>query len=64
MWIKTQGGYLLNLDNVDYVICNDEYTKAVHSSGQRHTTHIISEGNCLDDISNGLNRGYNYMEVR
>lgn len=64
MWIKTQGGYLLNLDKVDYVICNDEYTKAVHSSGQRHTTHIISEGNTLDSIYDNINRGTKIMEVR
>ena len=62
MWIKTQGGYLLNLDRVDYVYCDGGYTKAQRVDST--ALHIISEGNCLDDIANGLNRRYDYMEVR
>lgn len=65
MWIKTIGGYLLNLDNVDY-ICYEEssgYTKAYH---REHVcvTHIISDKNILDSIYDNIARGTKIMEVR
>ena len=62
MWIKTQGGYLLNLDNVEYVRYDDvsDTTFAVSD----FITHAICEGNCLDNLCNAINRRYDFMEVR
>ena len=62
MWIKTQGGYLLNLDRVDYVYCDGGYTKAQRVDST--ALHIISEGNIIDNISDNIIRGTKIMEVR
>jgi hypothetical protein len=60
MWIKTKGGYLLNTDNVEYIIYNDGNT---YASGLG-LDHIIADYDCVDYIFDNLNRGAAVMEVR
>lgn len=66
MWIKTQGGYLLNLDNVDYVQYEGGCTRARNTNDNPvfGTTHIISDKNIIDAIYDNIARGTKIMEVR
>jgi hypothetical protein len=62
MWIKTRGGYLLNLDEVDYVCYENGYMKARYNDSL--CTHIICEGDYTDNLMSAINRGTKIMEVR
>ena len=62
MWIKTQGGYLLNLDKVEFVNYND--TADVTFANGDKLPHLICEGNIIDNISDNIIRGTKIMEVR
>jgi hypothetical protein len=59
MWIKTKGGYLLNIDNVDFVHEMDGNTYAFIGK-QRF---LITNENIINRISNNLRRGTTIMEV-
>lgn len=64
MWIKTQGGYLLNLDKVEFVIY-DSGDNNTYAYGKDHNCyHIISEGNCVNNVRDGISSGAKIMEVR
>ena len=62
MWIKTEGGYLLNTDMIEYIFV-DEVTKATYAHCDK-LSHMISKGDIVDRIANGLSRDIKLMEVR
>lgn len=62
MWIKTQGGYLLNLDNVEYVRYDEVSDNTFATSDL--ITHVICEGDGVDVIMDNIIRGTKIMEVR
>lgn len=59
MWIRTQGGYLLNLDRTDFIRTEDNLTLA-YTSG---TTHIIAEGDITEAILGAVRCNTNVLEV-
>lgn len=64
MWIKTQGGYLLNLDNVEFIIYDSGNDNTYAYGGSDTRFYIIGEGNRVDSVYENLNRGTKIMEVR
>jgi hypothetical protein len=64
MWIKTQGGYLLNLDKVQHIYYEEpeNYTYA-HTPTFPHT-HIIGTGDLTTTITDAIMCGTKIMEVR
>jgi hypothetical protein len=65
MWIRTQGGYLLNLDKMEHIGYNPMFDKtmAYDTSHKPEGTHVIAEGNHLETITNNIARGTAIMEV-
>ena len=61
MWIKTQGGYLLNVDRLDYFIYNDS-TDVTYGYAQG-VAHAIAKGNIVEDILGNLGKIAMVMEV-
>jgi hypothetical protein len=61
MWIKTQGGYLLNLNRVDFINYDNttDYTYA-HSGNM---SHILCEGDVTTIMANAIMRGTKFMEA-
>ena len=64
MWIKTQGGYLLNLDNVEFINYSDEEDNTYAYGGVASRSYLVGEGNILGSIYDNINRGTKIMEVR
>ena len=62
MWIKTEGGYLLNTDQIEF-ISYDEKTNTTFARGEE-ITHIISQDNTVDNLFNVLTRGGVQYRVR
>lgn len=60
MWIKTKGGYLLNMDCVDFVHFMDGNTYAFTGN----TRHLITDEDILNRITYNLARGTTVMEVQ
>ena len=59
MWIRTQGGYLLNLDRTDFIRTEGDLTLA-YTGG---TAHIIAEGDITGDVLGAVRAGTKIMEV-
>lgn len=59
MWIRTQGGYLLNLDRVDFMRAEGDLTLA-YTDG---TAHIVAEGDITGDVLGAFRAGTKIMEV-
>ena len=55
MWIKTEGGYLLNTDQIEF-ISYDEKTNSTFARGE-DIIHVISKDNVIDNLFNVLTRG-------
>ena len=55
MWIKTEGGYLLNTDRIEYIIYDEDMNVTVAKSDD--TSHIISQDNTVDNLFNVLTSG-------
>jgi hypothetical protein len=62
MWIKTEGGYLLNTDQIEY-IRYDEETDATYACSHK-TGHLISKQDVVDNLFNVLTRGGGQYHVR
>lgn len=60
MWIRTQGGYLLNLDNVEYVRYS-EFDDKTYAYGQ--LTHSICDGDLSNELTSMITANIKYMEV-
>lgn len=62
MWIKTEGGYLLNTDQIEFIRYDEDMDMTMAVSAD--TTHIISQDNTVDNLFNLLTRGGVQYRVR
>ena len=60
MWIRTQGGYLLNLDRVDFIKLDSDVTVA-YANG---LAHVIGEGDLVSTVSGAIRCNTTILEVR
>ena len=60
MWIRTQGGYLLNLDGVEFI--NYDETRNQTFAHTTHT-HMIGEGDLRDFITGAIRCNTTILEV-
>lgn len=61
MWIKTQGGYLLNMNMVTYVEYYADADMTYAYTG--NLNHAIAYGDVTTIIAENIQRGTKYMEV-
>lgn len=55
MWIKTEGGYLLNTDRIEFIRYDEDINSTIACS--EDVTHIISTEDVVDNLFNLLTRG-------
>lgn len=61
MWIKTQGGYLLNMDHVEYI--DYDSTSDITYCHTRKRCHGVADGNVVQNIRDSISLNVKIMEV-
>ena len=62
MWIRTQGGYLLNMDKVEYVRYSEDMNETLaYAEG---AVHAIGYGNMLENVTGAIRCNVTILEVR
>ena len=62
MWIKTQGGYLINSDNLEFIVFDADNNYTYGNTG--NYAHIIGFGDVTTIIADNIQRGSAFMEVK
>jgi hypothetical protein len=62
MWIKTEGGYLLNTDQIEFISYDEE--RDCTFARVKDIVHIISKDNTIDNLFNVLTRGGGQYHAR